>query len=62
MQLLFPPSVFHETPLKIHQLGLETDANNWLCPVIQRQCKFKDVLVIPVSRSDNKSQTSVARE
>lgn len=62
MQLLFPPNVFHETPVKIHQLGLKTDANNWLCPVTYRQYKFKDVLVIPVIRSDNKSETSVGRE
>lgn len=62
MQLLFPPNVFHETPMKIHQLGLKTYANNWLCPVTYRQYKFKDVLVIPVSRSDNRSKTSVGRE
>lgn len=61
MQVLFPPNVF-QTPLKIHQLGLKTYAHNWLCPVTYRQYKFKDVLVIPVSKSDNKSKTSVGRE
>lgn len=52
MQLLFPPNVFHETPMKVHQLGLKTYADNWLWPVTYRQYKFRDVLVIPVSRSD----------
>lgn len=48
--------------MKIHQLGLKTYANNWLCPVTYRQYKSKDVLVIPVCRSVNKSKTSVGRE